>query len=60
MGATLTRADATRLTFDVDTSLAAVRDVVDAVLDTLPVADLSVVDPPLEEVIAGVYEAGSS
>jgi ABC-2 type transport system ATP-binding protein len=41
----------------VDTSRRSVRDVVDTLLDSCPVADLSVLDPPLEQVIAEIYGA---
>jgi ABC-type uncharacterized transport system ATPase subunit len=40
----------------VDTSRRSIRDVVDALLDSCLVADLSVVDPPLEQVIAEIYQ----
>jgi ABC-2 type transport system ATP-binding protein len=39
----------------VDTARRPVRDVLDALLDAWPVADISVVDPPLEQVIAEIY-----
>ncbi len=42
--------------FEVDTASTPIRDVLDAVLAAVPVADLSVVDPPLEHVIADIYE----
>jgi ABC-2 type transport system ATP-binding protein len=42
--------------FELDTTACAVRDVLDQVLDALPVADVSVVDPPLERVIGAIYE----
>ncbi|HEY3139545.1 MAG TPA: ATP-binding cassette domain-containing protein [Acidimicrobiales bacterium] len=41
----------------VDTAARSVRDVLDVVLDSWPVADISVVDPPLEDVIAEIYGA---
>ena len=41
----------------VDTTAATVRSVLDALLDGPSVIDISVVDPPLEEVIARIYEA---
>jgi ABC-2 type transport system ATP-binding protein len=41
----------------VDTNRRSVRDVLDLLLDTWPVADISVVDPPLEDVIAEIYGA---
>ncbi len=44
----------------VDTQVLPVRDVVDALLERLPVADLSIVDPPLEDVIASIYRVRSS
>ena len=40
----------------VDTRVRSIRDVLDVVLDTCAVADISVVDPPLEDVIAQIYE----
>jgi ABC-2 type transport system ATP-binding protein len=42
----------------VDTTRRSVRDVLDALLDTWPIADISVVDPPLEQVIAEIYSGG--
>jgi ABC-2 type transport system ATP-binding protein len=39
----------------VDTTVTSIRGVLDVLLDTLPVADMSVVDPPLEQVIAAIY-----
>ena len=41
---------------DVDTSVTPIRSVLDTVLRTISVADLSVVDPPLEQVIGEIYE----
>jgi ABC-2 type transport system ATP-binding protein len=42
---------------EVDTRRRPVREVLDAVLDSWAVADISVVDPPLEQVIAEIYTA---
>ncbi|MEM9565595.1 MAG: ATP-binding cassette domain-containing protein [Actinomycetota bacterium] len=42
--------------FEVDTTMTPIRRVLDTVLAAVPVADLSVVDPPLEHVIADIYE----
>src|SRR5829696_7988827 len=39
----------------VDTTRRPVREVLDALLEAWPVADISVVDPPLEQVIAEIY-----
>jgi ABC-2 type transport system ATP-binding protein len=39
----------------VDTTRTSIRSVLDALLDTASVADISVVDPPLEQVIAEIY-----
>ncbi len=39
----------------VDTTKTSIRHVLDELLDGLPVADISVVDPPLEQVIASIY-----
>jgi len=41
----------------VDTERRSIREVLDALLDGYRVADISVMDPPLEEVIAKIYEA---
>ncbi len=50
---------ATTLKLVVDTTRRSVRDVLDALLDHGDaVADISVVDPPLEQVIAEIYGAG--
>jgi ABC-2 type transport system ATP-binding protein len=48
---------ATTLRLTVDTSRRPIRHVVDLLLDTCPVADLSVLDPPLEQVIGEIYTA---
>jgi ABC-2 type transport system ATP-binding protein len=40
----------------VDTTVTSIRSVLDALLDATSVADISVVDPPLEQVIAEIYE----
>jgi ABC-2 type transport system ATP-binding protein len=40
----------------VDTTTTSIRSVLDALLDGTSVADISVVDPPLEQVIAEIYE----
>ncbi|MEM9037586.1 MAG: ATP-binding cassette domain-containing protein [Actinomycetota bacterium] len=44
------------LRLDVDTNVRPIREVLDLVLETLPVADLTVLDPPLEQVIGEIYE----
>jgi ABC-2 type transport system ATP-binding protein len=56
-GVTVVEHTPTTMRLVVDTSTRSVRDVVDSVLDSCAVADLSVVDPPLEQVIAEIYEA---
>jgi ABC-2 type transport system ATP-binding protein len=45
------------LRLQVDIGRTTVRAALDAVLDRYPVTDISVVDPPLEQVIAEIYEA---
>jgi ABC-2 type transport system ATP-binding protein len=45
------------LSLIVDTRVRSIREVLDAVLDSCVVVDISVVDPPLEDVIAQIYEA---
>jgi len=59
-GVTVAARTPTALHLEVDARCCSVRTVVDAVLAALPVADLSVVDPPLEHVIAGVYRSAES
>ncbi len=44
------------VSIDVDTTRRPIREVLDHLLDAVPVADLSVVDPPLEQVIGEIYE----
>ena len=47
---------ATVVSVDIDVARRPVRDVLDRILATVPVADLSIVDPPLEQVIGEIYE----
>jgi ABC-2 type transport system ATP-binding protein len=54
-GVTVTAHDDHLVRLAVDTTRRSVRDVLDLVLDRWPVADISVVDPPLEQVIAEIY-----
>jgi ABC-2 type transport system ATP-binding protein len=56
-GVTVVEHTATLVRMVVDTRRRAVREVLDLVLDTWAVADISVVDPPLEDVIAQIYTA---
>jgi ABC-2 type transport system ATP-binding protein len=56
-GVTLTAHTPSAVHLAVDMRVRSVRDVVDAVLVGLPVADLSIDDPPLEDVIAGIYRS---
>ncbi len=44
------------VSIDVDTTQRPIREVLDHLLDAVSVADLSVVDPPLEQVIGEIYE----
>ncbi len=46
-----------RAVLEVDTALMSIREALDVVLRRCSVADLSVTDPALETVIAGIYEA---
>ncbi|HEX7165599.1 MAG TPA: ATP-binding cassette domain-containing protein [Acidimicrobiales bacterium] len=48
---------ATGLKLTVDTSRRSIREVLDTLLDSGVVADISVIDPPLEQVIAEIYGA---
>jgi ABC-2 type transport system ATP-binding protein len=55
-GVTIVEHDASALRLVVDTTRTPVRDVLDLLLAGPAVADVSVVDPPLEQVIAEIYE----
>lgn len=52
--------DDTHMRLVVDTGRVSIRDVLDAVLSAGEVADISVVDPPLESVIAEIYSRSAS
>jgi viologen exporter family transport system ATP-binding protein len=54
-GVTVVAHTDTTIDLSVDTNRRSVRDVLDIVLTEWPVADISVTDPPLEQVIAEVY-----
>ena len=56
-GVTVTEHTPSVLKLTVDTRAHAVRDIVDGLLSDYPVTDLSIVDPPLEQVISEIYEA---
>jgi ABC-2 type transport system ATP-binding protein len=56
-GVTVTDQTPTTLKLVVDTSARTVRSVVDELLEAYPVTDLSIVDPPLEQVIGEIYAA---
>ena len=56
-GVRLVNSSATVVRLDVDTSVRTIRDVVNEVLSAGEAADLSVIDPPLEHVIADIYES---
>jgi ABC-2 type transport system ATP-binding protein len=56
-GVTVIEHTPTTLTFSVETRVHAVRDLLDRLLGDLPVVDLSITDPPLEQVIAEIYRA---
>ena len=55
-GVTVLEHTETTMKLVVDTATTPIRRVLDHLLDGLPVADISVVDPPLEQVIAAIYE----
>jgi ABC-2 type transport system ATP-binding protein len=57
VGCDVTEQTPSTLKLVVDTSRRDVRGVVDELLDSLPVTDLSIVDPPLEQVIGSIYDA---
>jgi ABC-2 type transport system ATP-binding protein len=54
-GVTVAHRDGATLRLTVDTTVRPIRDVLDALLDGAAVSDISVTDPPLEEVIAEIY-----
>jgi ABC-2 type transport system ATP-binding protein len=54
-GVTVVEQSPTALKLVVDTTMTSVRDILDLLLDHCAVADISVVDPPLEQVIAEIY-----
>ena len=56
-GVTVTEHTPSVLKLAVDTRAHAVRDIVDGLLSDYPVTDLSIVDPPLEQVIGEIYAA---
>jgi ABC-2 type transport system ATP-binding protein len=56
-GLRVLRESATDYKLVVDTRRRSIRDVLDTLLDTERVADISVLDPPLEDVIARIYGA---
>ena len=47
-------------TLEIDTTAAPISEVIGRLLEAAPVADISVQDPPLEEVIARIYQAGKA
>ncbi len=58
-GVTVVNHTDTAIDLTVDTTRRSVRDVLDTVLTDWPVADITVTDPPLEQVIAEVYTAAA-
>jgi ABC-2 type transport system ATP-binding protein len=54
-GVTVAEHTPASMTLVVDTATRSIRSVLDVVLDTTTVADISVIDPPLEQVIAEIY-----
>jgi ABC-2 type transport system ATP-binding protein len=56
-GVTVVAHTDTAISLSVDTTRRSVRDVLDVVLESWPVADITVTDPPLEQVIAEAYTA---
>jgi len=59
-GVTFTQVTETSLRAVVDTTVRPIKAVLDAVLVELPVTDISVTDPPLEQVIAEIYAMPST
>ena len=59
-GVTVLEHSETAMKLVVDTTLTSIRGVLDDLLDGLPVVDISVLDPPLEQVIAAIYARPSA
>jgi ABC-2 type transport system ATP-binding protein len=57
-GVTVVGHTPTTVRLAVDTGVAPIRDVVDGLLSSYDLTDLTVTDPPLEQVIAEIYETG--
>jgi ABC-2 type transport system ATP-binding protein len=55
VGVSVTSHTDASMTLIVDTAQTSIRTVLDVLLDAAAVDDISVVDPPLEEVIAEIY-----
>jgi ABC-2 type transport system ATP-binding protein len=56
-GVTVDEQTATTVKLTVDVHRRGIRSIIDELLERLPVTDLSIVDPPLEQVIGAIYEA---
>ena len=59
-GVRTVREDGVRLTLDVDTTTRRVDEVVATLVGSLPVADITISDPPMEDVIAEMYRRAES
>ena len=57
-GVTVLKSRPYAMKLEVDTRVAPIEAVMNAVLSAGPVADIAIEDPPLEEVIASIYERG--
>lgn len=58
-GVTILKSNGYALKLEVDTAAASIEEVINAVLKAGPVADITIEDPPLEEVIAHIYATGT-
>jgi len=58
-GVEVVKASGTGYKLVVDTDRRSIRSILDLLLDSFRVADISVLDPPLEDVIARIYEGGT-
>ncbi|TLS50975.1 ATP-binding cassette domain-containing protein [Paenibacillus antri] len=55
-GATVTERDGVRVTLSVDTATSSIETVLASIVGTYPIRDVTIEDPPMEEIIAHIYE----
>ncbi|WP_309121932.1 ATP-binding cassette domain-containing protein [Paenibacillus sp.] len=55
-GATVTEREGLRVTLSVDTATSSIETVLASIVGTYPIRDVTIEDPPMEEIIAHIYE----